>query len=110
MAKTARMFIVPCNGGTVLVMIASEIFAQAMRPTTTIVHPVCSAGFIVKQIPFLTLNISIALPILVHVVTSAFFESLDLALLVAYQRTTDGNSSDKQTCQKTPCLTTVTTD
>ena len=77
MAKSARIFFVFCNGGTVLVMITSEIFARAMCPTTTIVHPICSAGFIVNHIPFLTLNISIALPILVQVVTSTFSESLD---------------------------------
>ena len=77
MPKSAKIFLVFCNGGTVLVMITSEIFARAMRPTTTIVHPICSAGFIINHIPFLSLNFSIALPILVHVVTSVFFESLE---------------------------------
>ena len=77
MAKSTRMFLIFCNVGTVLVMVISEICAQIMRPASTIVHPVCSAGFIVNNIPFVTLNFSVVLAIVIHVVTSAFFESLD---------------------------------
>ena len=40
----------------------------------TIIHPVCSAGFIVNKIPFFSLNFSIVLGIVVQLVTGVFFD------------------------------------
>ena len=74
MAKSTRMFLVFSNGITVLAMVTSEICVRVMRPAPTIIEPVCSAGFIVNTIPFLTLNFSIVLGIVVHAITGFFFE------------------------------------
>ena len=74
MAKSTRMFLVFSNGITALAMVTSEICVRVMRPASTIIEPVCSAGFIVNTIPFLTLNFSIVLGIVVHAITGFFFE------------------------------------
>ena len=74
MAKSTRMFLVFSNGITALTMVTSEICVRVMRPASTITEPVCSTGFIVNTIPFLTLNFSIVLGIVVHAVTGFFFD------------------------------------
>ena len=55
-------------------MVTAEICACVMRPASTIIHPVCSVGFIVNHIPFFTLNFSIVLILVVQTVTVVFFE------------------------------------
>ena len=55
-------------------MVTAEICACVMRPASTIIHPVCSVGFIVNHIPFFTLNFSIVLVLVVQTVTVVFFE------------------------------------
>ena len=49
------------NAVTVLAMVTAEICACVMRPASTIIHPVCSVGFIVNHIPnvLLVINLSI---------------------------------------------------
>ena len=74
MAKLTTIRIIFSHGITVLAMVISEVSAHVMRPPSTISHPVCSPGFIVNNIPFFTLNISIVLAIVVHVVAGVFFE------------------------------------
>ena len=76
MVRSTRIVILFCNGVTVFVMITSELCACIMRPASTITLPVCSAGFIVNTIPFFSLNISIVLALVVHVVTGVFFKFL----------------------------------
>ena len=61
---------------TGLAMVTAEICAWIMRPASTIIHPVCSVGFIVNHIPFFTLNFSIVLGLVVQAVTMVFFEFL----------------------------------
>ena len=67
-----KVFVLFSNGMTGLAMLIVEICAYVKRPTST-VHPICSAGFIVNNIPFFTLNFSIFLIIVVQVVTGVFF-------------------------------------
>ena len=76
MAKLTSMFILFFSGVTAVAMVISEICALVMRPASTIIHPVCSAGFIVNNIPFFSLNFSIVLGIVVQLVTAVFFEFL----------------------------------
>ena len=73
-AKLTAIRIIFSHGVTVLAMVTSETCAHLMRPVSTINHPVCSPGFIVNSIPFFTLNFSIVLAIVVHVVAGVFFE------------------------------------
>ena len=75
-AKLTSMFILFSSGVTAFAMVISEICAQIMRPASTIIHPVCSAGFIVNNIPFFSLNFSIVLEIVVQLVTAVFFKFL----------------------------------
>ena len=72
--KLCAIFILFPAGVTALAMITSEICAWVKRPASTIVHPVCSAGFIVNSIPFFSLNTSIVLAMVVRVVAIVFFE------------------------------------
>ena len=59
---------------TAIVMVTSEVCAHIMRilyPASTSVIPlvhVCSVGFVVNNIPFLTLNFSIGLGMLVNII------------------------------------------
>ena len=70
----SKIFVLFSNGITGLAMLIVEICAYVMRPTSTISQdPVCSAGFIVNNVPFFTLNFSIGLVIVVQVVTGVFF-------------------------------------
>ena len=73
-AKLTEIFILFPHGITALAMVTAEICARIMRPVSTIVHPVCSAGFIVNNIPFVSLNFSIVLVIVLQIVTGVFFE------------------------------------
>ena len=61
------------NVVTGLAMVTAEICACVMklRNASTIIHPVCSVGFIV---PFFTLDSSILLILVVQTVTMVFFE------------------------------------
>ena len=73
---------------TAFAMATAELCAFVMRPKSTNVHPcaplhtasaiiqpaVCSVGFIVNNIPFFTLNLSIILIMVVQMVTNVFFE------------------------------------
>ena len=61
------------NVATALAMITAEISACIKRPASTIIHPVCSVGFIVNHIPFFTLNFSIVLSLVVQSTTMVFF-------------------------------------
>ena len=72
LARLTAIFFVYSAGLTVLAMLTSEICAWAMRPASQIVHPVCSPGFIVNNIPFFTLNICIVLAIVLQVVAAVF--------------------------------------
>ena len=72
--KAYPVFLLFGNGAMALAMITAEICACIMRPASTIVHPVCSVGFVVNHIPFFTLNISIVLVTVVNTVTWVFFE------------------------------------
>ena len=71
--KLSTTFFIFSGGITALAMTISEICAWVMRPASTFVNPVCSAGFIVNSIPFFTLNTSIVLAMVVRVVTNIFF-------------------------------------
>ena len=62
------------NAVTALAMVTAEICAYIKRPASTIIHPVCSVGFIVNHIPFFTLNFSIVLILVVQTVTTIFFK------------------------------------
>ena len=75
-AKLTAIRIIVSHAVTVLAMVTSEVSAHVMRPvSSTINHPVtCSPGFIVNSIPFFTLNFSIVLAIVVHVVAGVFLE------------------------------------
>ena len=55
-------------------MVTAEICACAIRPASTIIHPVCSFGFVVNNVPFFTLNFSIVLSLVVQTVTWVFFK------------------------------------
>ena len=69
------MFLLFCNGVTALAMVSAETCACIiMRPASTTIQPVCSVGFIVINIPFVTLNFSIVLFFVLHTVTWVFFE------------------------------------
>ena len=72
--KAYSVFLLFGNGAMALAMVTAEICACIMRPASTIVHPVCSVGFVVNHIPFFTLNISIVLVTVVNTVTWVFFE------------------------------------
>ena len=72
--KAYSVFLLFGNGAMALAMVTAEICACIMRPASTIVHPVCSVGFVVNHIPFFTLNISIVLVLVVNTVTWVFFE------------------------------------
>ena len=61
---------------TGLAMVTAEICACIMRLASTVIHPVCSVGFIVNHVPFFTLNFSIVLSLVVQAVTMVFFEFL----------------------------------
>ena len=68
------MFLLFCNGVTALALVSAETCACIMRPASTAIQPVCSVGFIVINIPFVTLNFSIVLFFVLHTVTWVFFE------------------------------------
>ena len=68
------MFVLFGNGATALAMVTAEICACAMRLASTTIQPVCTVGFILNNIPFFTLNMSIVLVIVVNTVTWVFFE------------------------------------
>ena len=72
--KAYSVFLLFGNGAMALAMVTAEICACIMRPASTIVHPVCSVGFVVNHIPFFSLNISIVLVTVVNTVTWVFFE------------------------------------
>ena len=72
--KAYLVFFHSSNGATVHAMVTAEICAWFMSPASTIIHPVCSVGFIVNHIPFFTLNFSIVLILVVQTVTVVFFE------------------------------------
>ena len=72
--KAHEMFLLFSNGATALAMVTAEICAFIMRPTATIIQPMCSVGFIVNKIPFFNLNFSIVLIIVTETVTWVFFE------------------------------------
>ena len=73
MAILTAIFIHFSWGVTAVAMFTSEICARVLRPAALIINPGCSPGFIVNSIPFFTLNFSIVLAIVVHVVTPLFF-------------------------------------
>lgn len=64
------------NAVTALAMVTAEICAFIKRPASTNIHPVCSVGFVVNNIPFFTLNFSIVLIFVASTVTMGFFEFL----------------------------------
>ena len=82
------MFLLSGNAVTAFAMATAELCAFVMRPASTNIHPcapldtasaiiqpaVCSVGFIVNNIPFFTLNLSIILLMVVQIVTMVFFE------------------------------------
>ena len=70
------MFFVFGNGVTALAMVTAEICAFIMRPasTSTTIQPVCSVGFVVNNIPFVTLNFSVVISLVLQTVTKVFFE------------------------------------
>ena len=73
-AALTEVFILFSHGITALAMVTAEICARIMRPASTIIQPVCSAGFVVNSIPFFTLNLSIVLIIVVQLVTGVFLD------------------------------------
>ena len=62
-------------GITALAMITSEICAHIMRPSASpeLVPPLCAPGYVVINIPFFSLNLSIVLVILVSIFVRFFF-------------------------------------
>ena len=74
--KANIIFFLFGNTVTALAMVIAEICACVMRPASTIIHPMCSVGFVVNNIPFFTLNFSIVLILMVQTVTMVFFEFL----------------------------------
>ena len=70
------MFLVFGNAVTFLTMVTAEICAYVMRPasTSTTIQPVCSVGFVVNNIPFVTLNFSVVISLVLQTVTKVFFE------------------------------------
>ena len=74
--KAYLVFLFFGNAVTGLAMLTDEICACVMRPESTIIHPVCSVGFILNHIPFFTLNFAIVLILVVQAVTLVFFEFL----------------------------------
>ena len=72
--KAYLVFLLFSNAVTAFVMVTAEICACIKRPASTIIHPVCSVGFIVNHIPFFTLNSSIVLILVVQTVTVVNFE------------------------------------
>ena len=69
-----KMFLLFGNGARALAMVTAEICAFAMRLASTTIQPVCTIGFIVNNIPFLTLNFSIVMMLVVDTVSWVFFE------------------------------------
>ena len=72
-AILATMFLVFSSSLAAFAMVTSEICARVMRPASTIIHPVCSVGFIVNSIPFFSLNFSLVLGIVGQIVSGVFF-------------------------------------
>ena len=71
--KAYLVFFHSSNGATVHAMVTAEICAWFMSHASTIIHPVCSVGFIINNIPFFTLNFSIVLIVVLQTVTIVFF-------------------------------------
>ena len=87
--KAYLLFPLFTNGATALAMVIAGICACVMKPASTIIHPVCSAGFVLNHIPFFTLNMSIVLIMVVQIVTMIFFEfSLPFWLIISAVITT----------------------
>ena len=86
--KLHMMFLLSGNAVTAFAMATAELCACVMRPASTNIHTfapldssstiiqpaVCLVGFIVNNIPFFTLNVSIVLLMIVQMVTMVFFE------------------------------------
>ena len=71
------MFSLFGNAVTALAMLTAEICVCVKSPASTIIHPVCSVGFVVNNIPFFTLNFSIVLIFVASTATTmGFFEFL----------------------------------
>ena len=83
--------------------------AHVMRPASTIIHPVCSVGFIVNNIPFFSLNFSMVLGIVGQLVSGVFFEFVQ-PVLVAHECGCGNDSGNKQRGKKACCNTTAATD
>ena len=67
------IFFVSLSVTTALAMLTSEVCVWLLRPASTSAQPICAPGFIVNNIPFFTINLSIVFVMVVQIVISVFF-------------------------------------